>query len=181
MGEGSQALSPACQKSLAEFRVRRRESSIIRFPPRHVRSRKHFARSERRIVRCQRTTEAQNAAKLSRKSGKATFSTGNKCAASPRGSTFSSVTVPSIDKDTHGFDGQKNVHTSSKTLKIHKVFPAAFSSSDRFSASSKLLAPDSDGFSSDFWLLRRRCVVTHQGEKHDSPHILRAKPSEAGL
>ena len=73
--------------------------------------------------------------------------------------------IPSIDKDTHGFDGQKNVHTSSKTLKIHKVFPAAFSSSDRFSASAKLLAPDSDGFSSDFWLLRRRCVVTHQDEK----------------
>ena len=73
--------------------------------------------------------------------------------------------LPSVDKDTHGFDGQKNVHTSSKALKIHKVFPAAFSSSDRFSASSKLLAPDSDGFSCDFWLLRRRCVVTHQDEK----------------
>ena len=63
------------KKGLAEFRVRRRESSIIRFLPRHVRGRKHFARSERRIVRYQRTTEAQNAAKLSRKSGKATFST----------------------------------------------------------------------------------------------------------
>ena len=61
--------------------------------------------------------------------------------------------------------GRKNAHTSSKTLQIHKVFSAAFSSSDRFSASSKLLAPDSDGFSSDFWLLRRRCVVTHQDEK----------------
>ena len=67
--------SSVCQKSLAEFRVRRRESDIIRFLPRHVRGRKHFARSERRIVRYQRTTEAQNAAKLSRKSGKATFST----------------------------------------------------------------------------------------------------------
>ena len=63
------------QKSLAEFRVRRRERGMIRFLPRHVRGRKHFARSERRIVRCQRTTEAQNAAKLSRTSGKATFST----------------------------------------------------------------------------------------------------------
>ena len=63
------------KKSLAEFRVRRRESIIICFLPRHVRGRKHFARSERRIVRYQRTTEAQNAAKLSRKSGKATFST----------------------------------------------------------------------------------------------------------
>ena len=64
----------ACKKSLAEFRVRRRESSIIRFLPRHVRGGKHFARSERRIVRCQRTTEAQNVAKLSRNSGKAAFS-----------------------------------------------------------------------------------------------------------
>ena len=63
------------KNSLAEFRVRRRERGMIRFLPRHVRGRKHFARSERRIVRCQRTTEAQNEAKLSRKSGKATFST----------------------------------------------------------------------------------------------------------
>ena len=55
--------------------------------------------------------------------------------------------------------------SSSKALEIHKVFPAAFSSSDRFSASAKLLAPDSDGFSCDFCFLRRRCVVTHQGEK----------------
>ena len=62
-------------ESLAEFRVRRRERCMIRFLPRPVRGRKHFARSERRIVRCQRTTEAQNAADLSRKSGKATFST----------------------------------------------------------------------------------------------------------
>ena len=73
--------SPLCkgaqlvEKSLAEFRVRRRESNTIRFLPRHVRGGKHFARSERRIVRYQRTTEAQSAAKLSRKSGKATFST----------------------------------------------------------------------------------------------------------
>ena len=64
-----------CQKSLAEFRVRRRERGMIRFLPRHVRGRKHFARSERRIVRCQRTTEAQNAAEPSRKSGFAAFST----------------------------------------------------------------------------------------------------------
>ena len=61
--------------------------------------------------------------------------------------------------------GRKNAHTSSKTLQIHKVFPAAFSSSGHLSAPAKLLAPDSDGFSSDFWLLRRRCVVTHQDEK----------------
>ncbi len=72
---GIARLGSLCPKGLAEFRVRRRESSMIRFLPRHVRGRKHFARSERRIVRCQRTTEAQNAAKLSRKSGKAAFST----------------------------------------------------------------------------------------------------------
>ena len=70
-----QRLFQLVEKSLAEFRVRRRESNTIRFLPRHVRGGKHFARSERRIVRYQRTTEAQNAAKLSRKSGKATFST----------------------------------------------------------------------------------------------------------
>ena len=63
------------KKGLAEFRVRRRESSMICFLPRHVRGRKHFARSERRIVRYQRTIEAQNVANLSRKSGFATFST----------------------------------------------------------------------------------------------------------
>ena len=39
------------EKCLAEFRVRRRESRMIRFLPRPVRGRKHFARSERRIVR----------------------------------------------------------------------------------------------------------------------------------
>ena len=60
--------------------------------------------------------------------------------------------------------GRKYAHTSSKTLPIHKVFPAAFSSSGRLSASAKLLAPDSDGFSSDFWLLRRRCVVTPRNQ-----------------
>ena len=65
-------------ESLAEFRVRRRERCMIRFLPRPVRGRKHFARSKRRIVRCQRTTEAQSAANLSRKSGFATFSTVSK-------------------------------------------------------------------------------------------------------
>ena len=74
-----QKLFQLVEKSLAEFRVRRRESNTIRFLPRHVRGGKHFARSERRIVRYQRTTEAQSAAKLSRKSGKATFSTVSFC------------------------------------------------------------------------------------------------------
>ena len=78
-------------KSLAEFRVRRRESSIIRFLPRHVRGRKHFARSERRIVRYQRTTEAQNAANLSRKSGQATFSTVSGRAAKAARSLFKNI------------------------------------------------------------------------------------------
>ena len=48
---------------------------MICFLPRPVRGRKHVARSKRRIVRFQRTTEAQSAANLSRKSGFATFST----------------------------------------------------------------------------------------------------------
>ena len=74
-------------------------------------------------------------------------------------------TVPSVDKDTHGFDGKKYAHAASKPLAIHKVLPAGFSLPERISAPAKLLAPDSDGFSSDFWLLSRRCVVTHQDEK----------------
>ena len=89
--------------------------------------------------------------------------------------------LPSIDKDTHGFDGQKNVHTSSKALPIHKVFPAAFSSSGRFSATAKLLAPDSDGFSCDFWLLRRRCVVTHQDEKAQPTSRTPSKAQRSGF
>ena len=60
-------------KSLAEFHVRRRESCEICFLPRPVRDRKHFARSERRIVRYKRTTEAQSEAKLSRKVAKPLF------------------------------------------------------------------------------------------------------------
>ena len=53
---------------------------------------------------------------------------------------------PSVDKDAYGFDGQKNAHTASKPLSIHKVLPAGFSLPDRFSAPAKLLAPDSFGF-----------------------------------
>ena len=60
--------------------------------------------------------------------------------------------------------GRKNAHTSSKALQIHKVFPAAFSSSGRLSATAKLLAPDSNGFSSDFGFLRLRCVVTPRNQ-----------------
>ena len=60
--------------------------------------------------------------------------------------------------------GRKDAHTSSKALQIHKVFPAAFSSSGCLSVTAKLLAPDSDGFSCDFWLLRRRCVVTPRNQ-----------------
>ena len=44
-----------------------------RFLPRHVRGRKHFARSVCRIGRFQRPTEAQSAVKYSRKSDNVTF------------------------------------------------------------------------------------------------------------
>ena len=47
--------------------------------------------------------------------------------------------IPSIDKDTHGFDGQKEHPYILKGLEIHKVFSAAFSSSGCLSAPSKLL------------------------------------------
>ncbi|MCI7622839.1 MAG: hypothetical protein MSS54_00730 [Clostridiales bacterium] len=59
---------------------------------------------------------------------------------------FSLGPIPSIDKDIHGFAGQKNAHAASKPLPIHKVLPAGFSLPDRFSAPAKLLAPDSFGF-----------------------------------
>ena len=78
---------------------------------------------------------------------------------------FLCIIVPSVDKDTHGFDGQKNAHAASKPLPIHKVLPAGFSLPEHFSAPAKLLAPDSNGFLCDFWFLSRRCVVTHQDEK----------------
>ena len=47
--------------------------------------------------------------------------------------------IPSVDKDTHGFDGQKNAHATSKPLPIHKVLPAGFSLPERISAPAKLL------------------------------------------
>ena len=68
---------------------------------------------------------------------------------------FGSI-IPSVDKDTHGFDGQKNVHAASKPLPIHQVLPTDFSLPERISVPSKLSAPDSDGFLCDFWFLRRR-------------------------
>ena len=61
------------RKSLAEFRARRREKIETRFFRRRVRRKKHFARSLCRIVRFQRATEAQSAAKLSQKRGVASF------------------------------------------------------------------------------------------------------------
>jgi len=45
------------------------------------------------------------------------------------------LTLPSLDKGRHGFDGQK------------------------------CAAPASDGFSCDFWFLRRRLAGASQGEK----------------
>ena len=54
-----------------------------------------------------------------------------------------------------------------KSENIEKITNPGFKSVYRFfdKDSHRALAPDSDGFSSDFWLLRRRCVVTHQDEK----------------
>ena len=73
--------------------------------------------------------------------------------------------VPSLDKDRHGFDGQKWAHTASSPLTIRQVFSAGLSLSGRISAPAKLPAPDRDGFSSDFCFLRRRWAGAHQGEK----------------
>ena len=73
--------------------------------------------------------------------------------------------VPSVDKGRYGFDGQKCAHTASRPLEIRQVFPAGLSLSGRISARQNCLAPASDGFSSDFWLLSRRWAGAHQGEK----------------
>ena len=91
---------------------------------------------------------------------------------------YVSASLPSIDKDTHGFDGQKNSHAASKPLPIHKVLPAGFSLPERFSAPAKLLAPDSDGFLYDFWFLRRRRADARQGEK-DKKHLAHSMQSPA--
>ena len=76
------------------------------------------------------------------------------------------IILPSDDKDTHGFDGQKNAHAASKPLSIHKVLPVGFSLPERFSAPAKLPAPDSDGFLCDFCFLRRRRADARQDEKN---------------
>ena len=73
--------------------------------------------------------------------------------------------IPSVDKGKHGFDGQKCAHTASNPLTIRQVFSAGLSLSGHISAPAKLYAPASDGFSSDFWLLRRRRAGARQGEK----------------
>ena len=46
-----------------------------------------------------------------------------------------------------------------------KVFPAGLSLSGHISAPAKLPAPDSDGCSSDFWLLSSRWADARQDEK----------------
>ena len=47
--------------------------------------------------------------------------------------------IASIDKGTRGSAGRKCPHTASKTLRIHKVFSAAFSLSASISAPAELL------------------------------------------
>ena len=73
--------------------------------------------------------------------------------------------IPSVDKGKHGFDGQKCAHTASSPLAIRQVSPAGLFLSGHISAPTKLLAPASDVFSSDFWLLRRSWADAQQGEK----------------
>ena len=47
--------------------------------------------------------------------------------------------IPSIDKDTHGFDGQKERPYVLKDLENTQSIPAALSQPDRISATAKLL------------------------------------------
>jgi hypothetical protein len=81
------------------------------------------------------------------------------------GMMYAMMTVPSVNKGKHGFDGQKCAHTASSPLTIRQVFSAGLSLSGHISAPAKLYAPASGGFSSDFWLLRRRRAGARQGEK----------------
>ena len=75
------------------------------------------------------------------------------------------IFLPSLDKGRHGFGGQKCAHTASSPLTIRQVFSAGLFSSGHISAPTKLLAPASDVFSSDFWFLRRGLAGASQGEK----------------
>ena len=77
------------------------------------------------------------------------------CCGRERGILYHGI-KPSIDKGRHGFDGQKCAHTASSPLTIRQVFSAGHFLSAHISAPAKLPAPDRDGFSSDFWFLRRR-------------------------
>jgi len=52
-----------------------------------------------------------------------------------------------------------------KSLDNTAVFSAGLSLSGHISAPTKLPAPGSDVFSSDFWFLRRRWADAQQGEK----------------
>jgi hypothetical protein len=52
-----------------------------------------------------------------------------------------------------------------KSLDNTAVFSAGLSLSGHISAPTKLPAPGSDVFSSDFWCLRRRWADAQQGEK----------------
>ena len=75
------------------------------------------------------------------------------------------VTIPSVDKGRHGFDGQKYAHTASSPLEIRQVFPAGLSLSGHISARQNCFAPACDGFPSDFWILSCRRSGARQGEK----------------
>ena len=52
--------------------------------------------------------------------------------------TLYDVGLPSVDKDRHGFDGQKYAHTTSSPLTIRQVFSSGLSLSVRISAPAKL-------------------------------------------
>ena len=61
--------------------------------------------------------------------------------------------------------GRKALIHSQRPCKYTKYSLRSFRRLAAFLPRQNCFAPDSDEFSSDFWLLRRRCVVTRQGEK----------------
>ena len=74
--------------------------------------------------------------------------------------------IPSVDKDRHGFDGQKYAHTASSPLTIRQVFSSGLSLSVRIWSSGKTaLHLPAMNFRVIFVFLRCRRAGARQGEK----------------
>ena len=77
------------------------------------------------------------------------------------------LTIPSIDKGTHGFAEHKYAHTTSSPLAIRRYALRVFPCLDAFLLRQNCAAPVGDEFLRDFWLLRRRRAGARQAEKDE--------------